>query len=65
MVDFMIKYRFKGILVISIKKGGDIMKKLANFKDWEKLMFPLTFLMGYLLFRERNYLLLSCYFCYI
>ena len=34
MADFIIKNRFKGILVISIKSGGDTMKKMVNFKDW-------------------------------
>ena len=34
MVDFIIKNRFKGILVISLKRGGGIIKKVAKFKNW-------------------------------
>ena len=34
MVDFIIKNRLKGILVLSNKRGGDKIKRVANFKDW-------------------------------
>ena len=33
MIDFIIKNRFKGILVIALKKDGNIMIKVATFKD--------------------------------
>ena len=33
MVDLIIINKFKDILVILLKKGDDIMKKVAKFKD--------------------------------
>ena len=34
MVDLIIKNKFKGISVISSKKGGNTMKRAVTFKNW-------------------------------
>ena len=43
MVDFIIKNRFKCILIILLKKmGGNIMKRIAKFKNWKIKLKPLN-----------------------
>ena len=40
MVDFIIKSRIKGILLILLKKIGNTMKKMTTFKDQEYQIQP-------------------------
>ena len=44
MDDYIIKTRFKGILVISIKKSDETMKRVTNFKDWIKFKVLVIFI---------------------